>query len=527
MPHLLLLLSAFLCIISGCTNGNNTKERTESFHISSPTDPTSFDPRVGRDLITLNVCQQLFSSLARYDRHGKLVLDLAKEIIAEDEQTYLITLNDAVWSDGRPITAYDVRYSWLSLLDPNRMSPHAFDLYIIRGAKEFHDRTLHEGSVKITVLNDKEIRVQLKNRCPCFKALLAMPGLAIIQAHFDQEVGTWNSSRTIPVSGPYKVKKYVPKNKLVLVKNPNYKREADLLYETVVIHFIDDSTSISMFERNDLDWCGSPFGSLITDSVEHFKKQKVLHHAPAAGTAFLRVNTIHPYLSDKNFRKALSHAIQRDSIVQRVLLAGYEPAYSLIPPCLFRQDSNSMKDIEQTKREELAKEYLKAFCKKTGRSPKDITIRLSFPSSNEKSRRVAQVLQQNFQDVLGIRIDLSPYDSQLYLQKIASLDYDLGIGSWFADFMSPFSFVSVFENKSNGTNNTGWESSHYQGLMKHLLESKTGSTQEQLIYTSLLNTLQEDSPIIPLYYFSYVYAKKPSVQEIGFSPLGHFDFLKE
>ena len=522
-----LLSCGLLFLLVSCSNESISSDKSENFHLSSPTDPTSFDPRTGRDLITLNVCQQLFSSLARYDRHGKLVLDLAKDIVAEDERTYLITLNDAIWSDGRPVTAYDVRYSWISLLDPNRMSPHAFDLYIIRGAKEFHDRTLNEGSVKINVVNDKEIRIQLKNRCPCFKALLATPGLAIIQAHFDQEVGTWNSARTIPVSGPYKVKKYVPKNKLILVKNPNYNQADKILYDTVTIHFVDDSTSISMFERNDLDWCGSPFGSLSTDSIDYFQKQKVLHHAPAAGTAFLRINTKNSLLSNVHLRKALSYAVQRDAIVQHVLLAGYESAYSLIPPCLFKEETNAIQDLTQEEREQKARESIAAFCKNSGRSPQEIHLKLAFPSSNEKSRRVCQVLQQNFQEILGIKIDLTPYDSQLYLQKIASLDYDLGIGSWFADFMSPFSFVSVFENKNNGTNNTGWESARYQALMKHLLESKAGSAQEQLVYTSLLTTLQEDTPIIPIFYYSYLYAKKTYVKEIGFSPLGHFDFVQE
>lgn len=523
----LFTLSSALILTTACTNNKAKTERAETFHLSSPTDPTTFDPRLGRDLITLNICRQLFCSLVRYDKQGKLVLDLAKEIKAEDDLTYLITLRDALWSDGRPVTAYDVRYSWLSLLDPNKLSSHAYDLYCIRGAKEFHDRALQEESVKIIVVSEKEIRVQLKNKCPYFKALLATPGLAIIQAHFDHELATWNSARTIPVSGPYTVKKYVPKNKLILTKNQNYHRAEEVLYDTVVIHFVDDSTSAAMFERDDLDWCGSPLGSITTDAMDYFQKEKVLHHTPAAGTAFLRVNTLHPYLSDKNLRKALSYALDREALVKKILPSGFSAAYTLIPPSLQQGDAQGMEEMGQKRRSELAKEYLALFCTNKKRSPQDIQLKISYQSANEKSKRVVQVVQQQIQEALGIRIELTPYDSQLYLQKIASLDYDLGIGSWFADFMSPFSFVSLFENKSNGTNNTGWENGHYQALMKRLLESKTGSDQEQLIYTGLLSTLQEESPIIPIYYFSYVYAKKPAVRDISFSPLGHFDFVKE
>lgn len=517
-------LSLLFC---SCSGAKKERHRSHTFHTYSPTDPSTFDPRMGRDLTTLNIAHQLFAPLVRIDSHGELILDLAKDITAEDEHTYIITLSDAVWSDGRPVTAYDIRYSWLSILDPHRHSPQAPALFVIRGAKEFHEGVLHESGVKLHVMNDKEIRVQLKNRCPFFKALLATPGLSIIPAYFDQTIGTWGSASSIPASGPFTVKKYIPKNILVLEKNPSYIKADQIGYDSVEIHFLDDATSISMFERGTIDWVGSPLGSLVPDAIVDLRKKRLLHSNEAAGTGFLRTNTLHPYLSDPNIRKAISNAIKRDDIIHHILLDGFSPALSLVPPCLFRPTNAHASEQTQQERETLAKEQLFMFCEKFKKQPQDISLRLAYGTSSERSKRIAQALQQNLQQVLGIQIELTPYDSQFFYQRVSTLDYDLAIGSWFADYPNPCSFFSVFENKNNGTNNTGWENKHYQALMKHLMDAKTGSAQEALIYTSLLDTLKEDMPIIPLYYFSYVYATKHNPAPIHLSSLGYFDFHKE
>jgi oligopeptide transport system substrate-binding protein len=424
---------------------------------------------------------------------------------ADDPCTYTIRLKNAFWSDGLPITAKDVHYSWLSLLDPNRVSPHATYLFLIKGAKEFHEGLASEKEVQLTPLNDTEIRIRLNTPCPFFDSLLASPGLALIPSHFDNTVASWNKPATIPVSGPYQIVEYAPKNKLLLKKNERYHRASEIEQETLEINFVDDTTSLSMLEMGDLDWIGSPLGTLGSDSINFLNKKGLLHFSKATGTAFLRINTTKPYLADKKLRQSLFHAINRNNIVRHILIDGYSEALSLLPPCLLSEKSFCLQNQTPTL------------------WPKETTLHLAYSNVSERSKRIAQTLQQNLSEALGISVVLSPYDAQHFFKRISALDYDIALGSFFADYMNPYSFFSAFEDKNSGSNNTGWENPQYQELMKQLLTTKNASP----IYTELLSLLHDEMPIIPLYYFSFLYATKGDRNNIGISPLGYFDFHEQ
>lgn len=518
MFRLFLSLSCLCLFLCGCTKHSKVRESRKIIRLSSPCDPSTFDPRTGRDLTTLNICHQMFSSLVRVDHQGTLVYDLCSSILAEDDCLYRIKLREAFWSDGRPITAYDVRSSWISLLNPKRLSPHASDLFIIEGAKEFYEDRIKEDGVQIVPINEKELLVRLQEPCPFFESLLATPWTALIQPNLDANASTRTLPASMPVSGPYCVALYLPRNKLILQKNERYVHASEIDFDTVEIYFVDDSTSLSMLERGEIDWVGSPLGSLLTDYLGYLKQRDWLHFSTAAGTAFVRVNTTNPSLADPSLRRALSCAIQRQNIVKNILVEGYTEAHSLLPPCFFSPKNAT----EEKAIEERAQERLKNFEHRWRTEPSASTLRLAYSNVSERNRRIAQTISQNMEEALGLSVVLTPYDAQTFYQRVATLDYDLALGSFFADYMNPYSFFSLLKTKNNGMNNTGWEHIQYITLMHALLDSQ--NVAQQSIYNDLLSLLQEEMPVIPLYHYCFLYGTRWNTHSVAVTPLGYFDF---
>lgn len=102
-------------------------------------------------------------------------------------------------------------------------------------------------------------------------------------------------------------------------------------------------------------------------------------------------------------------------------------------------------------------------------------------------------------------------------------DYQLGIGSWFADFRDPISFLEIFKLKNNGTNNTQWEHPNYIAMIEK--SSQTADPRQRNVQLKEAEKLLiQEMPIIPLFYSSYNYVKSPNVKEVYFSELGYLDF---
>jgi ABC-type oligopeptide transport system substrate-binding subunit len=101
----------------------------------------------------------------------------------------------------------------------------------------------------------------------------------------------------------------------------------------------------------------------------------------------------------------------------------------------------------------------------------------------------------------------------------------MALSSWIADYFDPYSFYSVFERCTNGTNNTGWESPTYQSLVENSMETCDPAIRQQY-FAKIEQILAKELPIIPLFHTSYNYVNEASVDGITISPLGYLDIVQ-
>jgi oligopeptide transport system substrate-binding protein len=532
--HLSCLTSAFLFTVltvittSSCEKNeksNSSPSASTILRLSLPNDPATLDPRQARDLLTLDVIRLMFSGLTRLSSEGKVYPDLAESVERQqDGFSYQVKLKNALWSDNTPVTAHDFVYSWKSSLEKQRACPNAFQLFWIRNARAAYDGKIDVEEIGVRATDDTTLEIDLEMPCPFFEQLLATPAFLAVQKHYDLGKNQYAETTDFPTSGPYMLAEWHPQNNVRLVKNPHFVdhsggKHTNKPFTSIEFSIVDDATAVTMVEAHKLDWAGSPMGTLPVDNVSMLTAQKKILICPAASTAFLRVNVTNPILSDQRLREALSLIIDRAAIVTHLLQGGQQPAFSLVPPCLL--SSPMPQGTVEMKR---ARDLLRTYCGEKGIPPESLSISLAF-KADDRSTKVSMAVQQDIKKTLGINVILHPCDAKQFFAKVSQLDYDLALGSWFADYFDPYSFYSVFQEASNGTNNTGWEDSSYQSLIKKSLDSDNPAVRQQY-FSQLEQILARELPVIPLFHGTFNYVKEASIDGITVSPLGYLDIMQ-
>ncbi len=133
----LLLIPVCLFTLVACRQKEQKPGNLTTLHVSCEGDPQTLDPRKVRDLPTATAIHMFYEGLTRNGGNGQPAPALAETItISPDQKTYTFKLRPSAWSNGQPVTAYDFEQTWKSILDPQFPSPNAYQLYVIRGARD-------------------------------------------------------------------------------------------------------------------------------------------------------------------------------------------------------------------------------------------------------------------------------------------------------------------------------------------------------------------------------------------------------
>lgn len=285
--------------------------------------------------------------------------------ISEDGKTYTFHLrDDAKWSDGNPVTAEDFVYSWKRVLEPGFPADYASMLHIIEGAKAYNTqdpdkRTIEFDTVGIKAKDAQTLEVTLNNPTPYFPELVAFYTFFPVPKQAVEEHGEeWTKPENIVTNGAYTLAAYEPQQELLLTKNANYWDADNVKVDRARARIIDDREAVvKAYKAGELHWTGAGLPlAQITGLLTHPDYQR----SPLLGTYYYRVN-----VSDKDsifakpeFRRALSLAIDRESLTDNVLNGLYEPAGSYVPTSM--PGYSAPEAVEATYQIKKAKDLLQA-----------------------------------------------------------------------------------------------------------------------------------------------------------------------
>ena len=163
------------CLLMIVCSGCSSVQQPDTVSYVLEAEPSRLDPAMTTNLAENNTELQLFEGLTRLDKDDVPQPALAASWdISPDGKVYTFHLRDGIrWSDGTPITAQDIEFSWKRVIDPDIASENAYMMFCIDNAENYFKKKARADEVGIRALDDKTLQVRLTNPTAYFLNLTA------------------------------------------------------------------------------------------------------------------------------------------------------------------------------------------------------------------------------------------------------------------------------------------------------------------------------------------------------------------
>lgn len=511
------LIWFLLLLLAACSKKEAPRARQE-LRMNMKSEPLSLDPRKPYDVASNNFLTMCFDGLIRVGLDGTPQLSVAQAVeVSPDQKTYTITLKETYWSDGHPVTAHDFVASWKAQLDPTFPSQAAHLLYVLKNARAAKLGKVVSDEIGVAALDERTLRIELSYPNPVFLSMLASFYFFPVPAHIVQQFPDWadKASSHYVTNGPFLLKEWHPLNRMRFEKNPTYWDKEAVKLQTLDFAILDDeNTELSLYDSGVFDWSGSPLSTLPTDALPILKQ---VHTYPIAGTYYYVFNNKDPLLQNSNLRRALSLAINRQSIVDNILQGGQQAALRFIPQALCSEEVTYFRDADI----EGAKACLKKALEELGLD-KPPVLTLSY-NTLQTHHLIAQAIQQQWQSALGIRVRLENKEWKVYLDEIQRGQFQITRMGAIAPNYDPLHYLNDMRYLSSSSNFCRWTNPQYTEWLEQAEQACDPQTRMQLLLKAEA-LFMEEMPVMPIYFYTGSYLKRDYVKDVFTSILLDIDF---
>lgn len=460
-------------------------------------EPETLDPALITGQPEGRIVSALFEGLLRFDRHGKSIPGVASSWrISPDRRTYTFHLRpEAMWSDGRRVTAGDFVSSWRRTLDPATASAYSYQLFVVEGAEDFATGRVGDfGKVGVKAPDDGTLVVTLRQPTPYFLDLCAFPTLYPVRTDLIAKYGDdWVKPGNLVGNGAFLLRSWRINDKVTLQKSPLYWDAGHVLLRTVeVLPISKANVAYNFYASGQADLIMDK-GLAPPSLLDALKVRPDFHAAPFLGSFFLRFNCAKGPFADVRVRKAFSMAIARQRITTKITRAGESAALSFVPPGIpgYHPPEGLAEDPVESRR-------LLAEAGYPGGKGFPLTTYLY--SEGELNEGVAIELQSMWREVLGVTVQLARQEWKVYLNSLGSLDFGIARSSWVGDYPDPNTFLDLFLTGS-GNNRTGWSDRRYDALLAKAAAESDPVGRFSILRDAERLLVTEGVPISPLFFY--------------------------
>lgn len=496
-----------LLFMAGCAR----REPTPDLTILNGAEPESLDPAIMTGQPDLRVCNALFEGLTRYDpKTGEAIPGLAERWdISEDLKTYTFYLrSNAAWSTGEPITAEDFVYSWRRVLDPKTAAEYAGQLFFVKNAEEFNTGKITDpAQIGVRALGPRVFEVELHSPVPFFLNLCSFGTLCVVPRRAIEQYGDrWLMHPPVPVSGPYLLGAWRLNDKIRLRKNPRYWDAANTQSEIVdLLPITSPNTALNLFATGEADIIWDK--TLVpTELLDELRERPDFHTFDYIGSYFIRFNVTRKPFDDVRVRRALTMALDKHRITERITRGGEKTATHHTPPGVagYHPPEGFAYDPAQAKR--LLAEA--GFPGGKGFPRFNYLFNANAGGGAKTDEKIAVEIQSMWKQELGIDVELRSQEWKVYLATQRQLDYDTCRSSWIGDYNDANTFLDMFMS-NNGNNRCGWKNTRYDELIRTANQQSDPHRREQILQTAELLLIRDECVVAPLYFYTGFFAFDP------------------
>jgi oligopeptide transport system substrate-binding protein len=507
-----LLSFAVLLATAGC-EGDNTAACPPGklcMQAGNNADPVSLDPAKTSGTWESVIMGDLFLGLATDDAAGKVIPGLAESwTTSPDGLTWTFKLRPMVWSDGTPITADDVVFSFRRVQDPKTASEYAYLHYMIRNAQAVNEGKAPLSAMGVRAPDPRTVVIELEHPAPYLPQLLKHQTSFPVPKHVVQKWGDqWTQPEHYVSSGPYKLVSWRLGDRIRLAKNDRFYEAAKVCLDEVVYYPTTDKVS---GERRvlsgELDLNGDIQSNRVPYLMSQPKARPYVRISPYLGNAYLSFNTHSPKFKDPRVRRALNMAIDREFIVEKLRRGGERPAYGFVPPGVTNYPGGVKVDwagMSFEQRQAEARRLLAA----AGYGPSN-PLKLELTHRGIDHGTIFPSIQADWK-AIGVQTTLAGYESQIAYQAYRSRDFEVGDMGWVADYDDALTFLALHESAAGSQNYSDYKNPAYDALLNEANNEADAGERAALLMRAE-KILIEDSTVVPLFFLVTKNLVNPSV----------------
>ena len=494
-------------------------------------DAEKLNPIVSNDATATEICNYIFDKLLPVDRETfRLKPSVAKDmpIISEDKLTYTFDLRDDVhFSDGVPLTGEDVIFSMKVIKNPFTDAQAKRNYFI---------------DIKNTELVDGDkYKVRFTMHQPYYGAIYSIGDLEILPKHILDKDGVTdkfsfeeieNASKTfdpekfpdmqkfadflnsqevsrepryVVGSGPYKLEKWVTGQAITLTRNENYWNKGNIpnYPDKLIFKTIQDQTAaLTALKNGEVDNMSIIRNMDFVENLknpEEFQLKKAIVGRPVY--AYIAWNENRPFFADKKVRMALSHCVDRKSIINKLLYGLAVPIQSHVyykseflntdlPPIPY--------DLEKAK--QLLKEAGWEDTDGDGILDKiidgnKVDFKFTFINNQNPMRKQIMMVVMESLKKIGIEADIQDFEWSVFLDKQSKHDYDACYGGWVLSDTppDPFQIFHSSQSSDEGSNYISYNNPESDKILVDLRTEFDENKSKELLYR-WQEIIYEDQP---------------------------------
>ena len=465
---------------------------------------TTADPQMVEDVSGSYFVRDLFEGLMNQDADGNLIPGVATGYTTnEAKDVYTFTLRDnARWSDGNPVTAHDFVYAWRRLADPATASPYSWfaDIMALENVGAVMSGESPPEALGIRALDNHTLEVRLTASLPYFAAMTTHASTFPSPQWTVRTFGDgWTKPGNIVGNGAYVLTEHIPNETATRERNTMYwNNDATIIDKVVTLVINDENTDFTRWEAGETDKGAVPSGQYPRLKAEY----------PDEAISFPRLCTYYMTFNlspsgpeafkDVRVRQALSYALDRSVVTDKILQGGQIQAFTFTPGATagFEVPAVAFGQMSQDQRNVNAKLLMAA----AGYGP-DNPLKFEYMyNTSEGHKKIAIAAQQMWKETLGAEATLANQEWKTFLKTRGGQNFDVARGGWCGDYNEASTFLDLMTTPS-GYNDGKFSNAEVDELMTSARTMSDATSN----YTRVEEIMANEMPIIPVYHYTGVF----------------------
>ena len=314
-------------------------------------------------------------------------------------------------------------------------------------------------------MDDTTLEIALEQPAPYFISQLAhMTAKPLHRKSIEAFGSDFVRPGHMVTNGPFMLKEFTPNDRLVLAKNPYYYDAAHVALDAEIFYSLEDrSAALRRFMAGEIqsydDVPVEQIGFVRAHLADAFKV------TPNLGSYFYAFDTRHKPFDDRRVRQALSMAIDREFLAERIWGGTMDPGYSFVPPGIASYgapETVAWKDIDPFEREDEAKRLLA----EAGFGPGGQKLAVEIRFNNSENHRATAVAIADMWKAVGVETRLLATDATTHYAFLREKPtFDIARSGWFADYPDAQNFLFLGQSDNQALNAASFTNKSYDRLM--------------------------------------------------------------